>query len=62
MTDLKNKILDDDLENKLSTGGIAIGEWCHIQIGVNKVFEAGTEVGFKYSSAGLFVIRRLYDN
>lgn len=53
LTDLKNKILDDDLENKLSTGGIAIGEWCHIQIGVNKVFEAGTEVGFKYSSVGL---------
>lgn len=46
-------ILNDNLDDKLGTGGIAIGEWLHLQIGVNKVFEAGTEVGFKYSSAGL---------
>lgn len=53
LTDLKNTILDDNLENKLSTGGIAIGNWCYVQIAVSETFEAGTEVGFKYSSAGL---------
>ena len=50
---MEDRIFDQNLDNKLSTGGIAIGEWCHVQIAVNEIFEAGTEVGFKYSSAGL---------
>lgn len=67
----KNKevILGDDLTDRLSTGGLAIGEWFHIQIGVNKVFDAGTEVGFKYINQGLlnlslggFTTIELYNN
>lgn len=47
------RILDDDLENKLGTGFLAIGEWCHVKIATDHTFEAGTEVGFKYESKGL---------
>ena len=52
---MKDLILDSNLENKITTGLIAIGEWCHVHIAVDKDkdFEAGTEVGFKYTNAGL---------
>lgn len=47
------RILDDKLDNKLGTGFLAIGEWCHVLIATDHTFEAGTEVGFKYESKGL---------
>lgn len=47
------RILDDDLDNKLGTGFLAIGEWCHVLLATDHEFEAGTEVGFKYESKGL---------
>lgn len=47
------RILDDNLDNKLGTGFLAIGEWCHVKIATDHTFEAGTEVGFKYESKGL---------
>ena len=53
LKDLKETILNDNLDDHLGTGGLAIGEWSHIQIGVDQPFEKGTEVGFKYSSKGL---------
>lgn len=53
LKDLKETILNDNRDDHLGTGGLAIGEWCHIQIGVDQPFEKGTEVGFKYSSKGL---------
>lgn len=46
-------ILDDNLDNKLGTGFLAIGEWCHVLLATDHTFEAGTEVGFKYESKGL---------
>lgn len=63
-----DKLFDDDLTNSLGTGGLAIGEWFHAQIGTTYQFEAGTEVGFKYYNKGLldlslgsFVTIKLYD-
>ena len=63
-----DKLFDADTTNYLGTGGIAIGEWFHAQIGTNYEFPAGTEVGFKYFKEGLldltlgsFVTIKLYD-
>ena len=51
--DLVERFYDDDLTDKLTTGGIAIGEWCHVHTAFNQTLEAGTEVGFVYSNKGL---------
>ena len=63
-----DKLFDSDTTNYLGTGGLAIGEWFHAQIGTNYEFPAGTEVGFKYFNKGLldlslgsFVTITLYD-
>ena len=51
--DLAERFYDDNLTNKLTTGGLAIGEWCHVHTAFNQTLEAGTEVGFVYSNKGL---------
>ena len=63
-----DKLFDSDTTNYLATGGLAIGEWFHAQIGTSYQFPAGTEVGFKYLNKGLlnlslgnFVTITLYD-
>ena len=63
-----DELFDSDTTNYLGTGGLAIGEWFHAQIGTNYEFPAGTEVGFKYFNKGLldlslgsFVTITLYD-
>lgn len=63
-----DKLFDSDTTNYLGTGGLAIGEWFHAQIGTTYEFPAGTEVGFKYFNKGLldlslgsFVTITLYD-
>ena len=63
-----DKLFDRDTTNYLETGGLAIGEWFHAQIGTTYEFPAGTEVGFKYFNKGLldlslgsFVTITLYD-
>lgn len=47
------KLLDDDLENYVSlTPILAIGYQGGVKLSTDKVFDTGTEVGFKYVDAG----------
>lgn len=65
----RNKLIDDDLENYASlTPILAIGYQGGVKLTSNHVFDAGTEVGFKYVDAGAlnldvgsWIVIKLYD-